>query len=28
MRDEAAAGLWDPRLVQEFLTMLRKAQAA
>jgi putative two-component system response regulator len=28
MRDEAAAGLWDPRLVQEFLTMLRKAEAA
>ncbi len=28
MRREAAAGLWDPNLVNEFLKMLRKAQAA
>ena len=28
MRDEANAGLWDPRLVQDFLALLRKAEAA
>ena len=28
MRQEAAAGLWDPNLVGEFFRMLRKAQAA
>jgi len=28
MRQEAAAGLWDPDLVGEFFRMLRKAQAA
>ncbi len=28
MRQEAAAGLWDPNLVNEFFKMLRKAQAA
>jgi putative two-component system response regulator len=28
MRREAAAGLWDPKLVNEFFKMLRKAQAA
>jgi putative two-component system response regulator len=28
MRREAATGLWDPRLVDEFLVMLRKARAA
>ncbi len=28
MQEEAAAGLWDPKLVEEFFRMLRKAQAA
>jgi putative two-component system response regulator len=28
MRQEAASGLWDPKLVGEFFQMLRKAQAA
>lgn len=28
MRNEAAAGRWDPHLVQEFFTMLQKRQAA
>ncbi len=28
MRQEAAAGLWDPKLVAEFFQMLTKAQAA
>jgi putative two-component system response regulator len=28
MRQEAAAGLWDPTLVDEFLSVIRKAKAA